>query len=371
MLAMHRLHLNIIGKYMFYELISFPLWKNDEKAIIKLSSVQKKYIQIFNEKVKRKEYGFIENNCLCGNKDKDKDLLISEKDRYGIACNIVLCEKCGLIRLEKRLDDESTAHFYMNLYRYIYVGIEFATQDFFTSQMDRGRTFLNLLKKYARLNDIDNVFEVGCGAGGLLYPFYLEDKFVSGCDFGEKYLEFGIYKGLNLYQGEIDPVKTPKESQDLIILSHVMEHLNNPLEALIDIIEYIKPGKYLLVEVPGIFDIKNTYHDPILYFQNAHVYNYYYSYLKRFFEALGLKVLYGNERCTFILQKPREYAPNKHVLISSDGLSLWADKVAKELKKQYLVHHLKLNSYYVRIGLIKLLEWLGIKSYIKAILPKK
>lgn len=356
---------------MLYKLIDFPLWKNDEKAIIKLSAVQKEYIQIFNEKVKQKEYGFIENDCLCGNKNRDKDILISKKDRYGIACNNVLCNKCGLIRLENRLNDESTAHFYMNLYRYIYVGNGCATHEFFISQMGRGRVFLSLVKKYTQFDKIKNVFEIGCGAGGILYPFYQEDKFVSGCDFGERYLEYGVGKGLKLYQGEIDPVKTPKESQDLIILSHVMEHLNNPLEALVDIIEYIKPEKYLLVEVPGIFDIKNTYHDPLLYFQNAHVYNYYYGYLKRLFETLGLQVLYGDEKCTFILQKPKEYIPTKHVLISGDDLSLWPDKIAKELKEQYVVHHLKLNSYYVRAGLIRLMDLLGIKASIKAIITKK
>ncbi len=127
------------------------------------------------------------------------------------------------------------------------------------------------------------------------FPLSLKkDTRVSGCDFGEKYLKFGQEKGLDLYDGEIDPQKTPKNSQDLIILSHVLEHITNPINFINEILEYLRDEKYLLVEVPGIFDIKRTYyHNPSVYFQNAHIFNFYKHYLNQFFETLGLKIIYG------------------------------------------------------------------------------
>jgi hypothetical protein len=112
-----------------------------------------------------------------------------------------------------------------------------------------------------------------------------------------------------------------------------MEHFDKPIQVMINLIKKIKPGKFLLVEVPGIFCIKNVYINPILYFQNAHVFNYYYYYLKIFFEQLGLDVLYGNERCTFVLQKPLDWKPVLIDVINDKHFEAWAVKIENYLKK--------------------------------------
>jgi len=355
---------------MLNMLVKFPIWKNDRKEVINLNKLQKDQIIVFENKIKTKKYNLVDNPCLCGNTNKTLDILVAQKDRYGIACDNVLCKKCGMIRLRERLDDNSTAEFYKNEYRDIYVGKEEASDDFFDSQSLRGKTFYNIIEKYVDIKEIKTVFEVGCGAGGILYPFHQEGKKVSGCDFGEKYLKFGQDKGLNIYQGEIDIYRTPKNSQDLIILSHVMEHFNEPLKTMNDIIGFITPSKYLLVEVPGIFDIPKTYINPILYFQNAHVYNYYYYYLKIFFQALGLEMIYGNERCTFLLKKPVDWTKKENIFIKDNELTIWADRVESELKKYYLMHLLKMNPHYYKAGLIKMLNFLGVKNILKKILGK-
>ena len=351
-------------------LIKFPIWKDDGKNVVSLNSLQKHQIENFTRKVKMQEYKFVNNPCLCGNTNVELDIVVAQKDRYGIACENVLCKKCGLIRLKERLDDISTAEFYQNEYRDIYVGEEQASDDFFDSQVQRGRIFYDLIEKFIDLKEIRTVFEIGCGAGGILYPFFESGKKVSGCDFGEKYLKYGQNKGLELYQGEIDESKTPKNSQDLIILSHVMEHFTEPLNAMNDIIKFITPGKYLLVEVPGIFWIPKTYINPILYFQNAHVHNYYYYYLKLFFETLGLRVVYGNERCTFIVQKPKNWKQKNNLVIYDKDLEKWANRVERSLKKYYLQHIFKLNPSYYKIGIIKILDIIGIKETVKKLLKR-
>ena len=94
---------------MIDKLINFPIWKDDGKAVKSLNNLQKKQIKNFINRVNSEEYKFVDNPCLCGNTDKNLDIIISQKDRYGIPCKIVLCKKCGLIRLKERLDDCSTA----------------------------------------------------------------------------------------------------------------------------------------------------------------------------------------------------------------------------------------------------------------------
>ncbi|HOI83649.1 MAG TPA: hypothetical protein PKW30_05025, partial [Campylobacterales bacterium] len=169
---------------MLNSLINFPIWKNDGAEVVELNVLQKEQIKNFIKKVESKEYKFVDNPCLCGNTDKSLDVLVTQKDRYGIPCENVLCKKCGLIRLKKRLNDYSTAEFYKNEYRDIYVGQELASDDFFGSQSQRGRAFLDLVASNVDISEIKTVFEIGCGAGGILYPFCQEGKKVSGCDFG-------------------------------------------------------------------------------------------------------------------------------------------------------------------------------------------
>lgn len=355
---------------MINKFVNFPIWKNDGEAVVELNSLQKKQINNFLSKIKLGEYRFIRNTCLCGNLDEAFDIVIAEKDRFGIPCINVLCKNCGLVRVKERLNDYSTSEFYKNEYRDIYVGKRKASESFFKSQSIRGEVFYNLVNKYTPIDSIGTVFEVGCGAGGILHPFYKQNKKVSGCDFGEQYLEYGKGKGLNLYKGEIDPNKTLLNSQDLIILSHVMEHFNEPVSTMNRIIKYVTPGKYILVEVPGVFNIPKTYFNPITYFQNAHIYNYNHDYLMVFFESLGLEVIYGDERCTFILKKPNNWRGRANVLIKDAVLNKLPIKVEARFKRSYLQYIFKLNPYYHRIILGETLDFIGLKKIIKKILNR-
>ena len=118
---------------MIENIVKFSLWKDDGKAIVTVNTLQKRQLDAFKKKVQKQEYKFINNPCLCGNKDEKQDILIAQKDRYGISCDNLLCKKCGLIRLKERLDDYSTSEFYKNEYRDIYVGENKASDDFFDS----------------------------------------------------------------------------------------------------------------------------------------------------------------------------------------------------------------------------------------------
>ena len=353
-------------------IINFPIWQNDGKATLALNDLQRQQIQNFITKVETRKYKLEKNPCLCDSHDASRDVVVTQKDRYGIPCEIVLCRRCGLIRLKERLDAPSTAEFYKSEYRDIYVGRRIASAVFFQDQIKRGREFYGILEKHLDLSSIKTVFEVGCGAGGVLYPFHESGKACSGCDFGEKYLRYGQDKGLQLYVGEVDRSRTQPKSQDLLILSHVMEHFNEPLQSMNELIEIVSPGGYLIVQVPGIFWIPRIYINPILYFQNAHVHNYYYYYLKIFFSVLGLEIIYGDERCTFLLKKPTLWKKKdlKNAVVWDSEMGKWAERIEHELKKDYLIHKLKLNQYYYKRFLVWCLKFLGIKDMLKKVLGK-
>ncbi len=256
--------------------ISFPIFKDDGIPYSKsLNSLQKQTIESFKQKLASKEYDFVPTQCLCGNRDKNLDIVVSEKDRYGLAIKTLLCKNCGLMRSEKVLDDYSIGEFYKNYYRSMYKGKEIASEEFFNQNIRRGEVFLERVKSLGLLDDVNNVFEMGCSSGALLYAFHKQNKKVSGCDFDVRYLSYGKSKGMALYEGEIDDAQTPDNSQDLIILSHVMEHFANPNDKINSLIRKISPEKYFLIEVPGIFTIEEDYFNTLVYFHVAHVFHYY------------------------------------------------------------------------------------------------
>lgn len=303
---------------------SFPLWKNDGKFTVRHPSKQQKEgIQLLKNDIEEKHLLLVHNSCLCNNEHPENDICISEKDRYGLAIPQILCSKCGIIRSGLVFDESSNAEFYKNYYRSIY-NAEIPMDDFWKDQCERGKKLLNLMNSHVNMDEIESVAEVGCGAGGILQPFHSAGKNVEGFDFD--YLAYGKTKGLALHFGDFHV--EAKRKYDLVILSHVMEHFLNPIESLQRIVAKINDKKYLLVEVPGILCIADTYYNPITYFQNAHIYNFYRDYLTVFFEKLGLKVVYGDEHCDFILQKPEGWELSS-VEMYDDSLKEYPGKIQK------------------------------------------
>ena len=108
------------------------------------------------------------NHCPCGEGDRDKDIVISEIDRYGLPLQTVLCVKCGTLRIDPYLDDKSLSEFYTDYYQQMY-GRSVKVDEYFAKQSNYGKKFFELAK--GSLRSGSNVLEFGCGAGGALGAF--------------------------------------------------------------------------------------------------------------------------------------------------------------------------------------------------------
>lgn len=326
--------------------MKYPKYRDDGRPFLKLSSVQAEALASYRRKVSDGEYQYEKNSCLCGNTDDSLDVVVAEKDRYGLPCRNVLCKRCGIVRSDPMLDQASTIRFYNSEYRPLYAGSATGTEAFFTEQNGRGLKILNHVKRLTRFDEIHNVFEIGCGAGGILFPFHEAGKKAAGCDYGERYLEFGRSRGLQLSHGNIRESGIAPESQDLIILSHVMEHFTKPLIEIGEILEYLKPGGYLFVEVPGLLNIARVYGRPIAYFQSAHIFNFHKRFLEAFFQSFGLELRSGDEVSRFLCRKPEQGALLRPVAIWDDRLKGMSRRVFVSLLWNRLFYWL--NPFWLR-----------------------
>lgn len=260
-------------------------FRYDRKAIIPLNSVQNDGII----SVKEKKYTHETVKCAVCNSNKFFNL--SEKDKHGIKMNVVICEKCGLVQTNPRMDKESYNEFYNSEYRKINRGSTKPTEEYFLTEYYNGK------KIYNYLGGVSGKFvvEIGTGMGGILKYFKEKHNKVYGVDIGKEYIEFGKNKGLDLEIGSIEKLKG-KNKPDVVILSHVLEHISNPVEELKKLRGYLKEDSIVYIEVPGIKNLEKSYRRNFLrYLQLPHVYHFTLTSLKNCLKKSGYDLVMGNE----------------------------------------------------------------------------
>lgn len=247
------------------------------------------------------KYSFEKVPCLvCDGSDFQ---ILSEKDRYGLPITVVICKTCGLIQTNPRMTKESQLKFYEHEYRDFYFENEGPTDKFFDEQVFHGKRIYDLVCNYKKKFTGKVVVEIGAGAGGILQVFKENQNQVLGLDLDADYLKFGEDKGINLSFGTIENLKDFKLKPDLVIYSHVLEHLPNPVEELKILRNYLKPSSVVYVEVPGVKDLRTT-HDQNFqkYIHIAHNYHFSLKTLKNVIRKAGFEMCYENEGVISLLK---------------------------------------------------------------------
>ncbi len=270
-------------------------FKNDGKPLLKLNNVQLTAKGEVEKKISDGEYKF--ENIRCPVCDSDKSDVLSEKDRYGLHHTVVACKSCGLIYTNPRMDQDSYNSFYNTEYRRLYVGNEVPTKSFFSGQYHKGRLIYDFLQSTfpkKTLSDL-SVLEVGCGAGGILYYFKSKGCKVKGLDLGNEYIEYGKENyQLDLNHGSL--TKDLNFTPDIVIYSHVLEHILDLHAELQKIKEICHKDSIIYIEVPGIKNIRNSYKmNTLLYLQNAHTFHFTLTSLTNVFVKNGFRRIRGTE----------------------------------------------------------------------------
>ncbi|KAA5821483.1 class I SAM-dependent methyltransferase [Algibacter amylolyticus] len=334
--------------------------KNDGVSILRLNELQIEIKKQIDNKVEIGNYHFEYISCpICNSNDKD---LIGEKDRYGLFFSTNLCQKCGLVYTSPRMIQESYNSFYNLEYRKLYGGSEEVSPTFFQFQKKFGKRIYTFLSNHNLLSKTPiNVLEVGCGAGGILDHFRDEGHFVKGIDLGEKYINYGISKyNLDLEVGSLKDI-TLEVKPDLIIYSHVLEHILDLNYELSLLKKHIKPETIVYIEVPGIKEIhKNYNYDILKYFQNAHTFHFTLNSLTNLFNKHGFELIYGNQ---FVMSAFKFKGDLDRIPISDYG-DVKTYMSSLESKR-------KLNEIYLflskknKLILFKILHFTGTYNFVK------
>lgn len=279
-------------------------YRHHKHSYLPLQKSQEQHRKQLLDKLLDGTYVEEKRNCpVCGSYDSD---IIAERDRYSLPVQTHICNACGLLRTNPCMREQDLVDFYKNHYRALYEGSAKPTADHFKFQVaNRGKPLLKFYNQHAPAHDKGLVLEVGSGCGGILYPFKEAGYDVVGLDFDEEYIQYGIEKGMDLREGDIHNVKLAQKPQ-LIIYSHVLEHVHSLEKELRRIHELLDDNGFVLIEVPGIYHIglKTSYlGDFLLYLQNAHLYHFTLSTLCNIMKKYGFELIYGDEVVRAIFKK--------------------------------------------------------------------
>ena len=294
---------------------------------------------------------------VCSN---EKLRVISEIDRYGFYYPTAICENCGNVQQSEYYTEEVLADFYSNIYRKIY-GSQLP-QEFFENQK-KGRG-IEIFKFVDSVCKPKRVLEVGCGAGGNLSVFRDNGCEVIGLDFDDDYLNVARKNGITTITGSLDKLGS-KDKYDLIILSHVLEHIVEPAGFLGILIEHLEDTGVIYIEVPSLNNVSEGgyEYDLLKYWQNAHSIHFTVATLNLLCKKVGLQSIKQTNfihSCWKKVKLTEEVTQEDMADTLSDTLKL-LDKIETRRKS----FRAKVIGF--RHLVIRFLAIIGVKDLIKSI----
>jgi ubiquinone/menaquinone biosynthesis C-methylase UbiE len=205
---------------------------------------------------------------LCGH--EGKLLYESLKDRlFGAPgeWNLKKCTnpECGLVWLDPMPLEEDIGKAYQNYYTHNidYVQISLvgrllrtiyrAVKTIPSHLVGMRREEVQLESMYLSNVSPGRLLEIGFGSGQFLKKMQLCGWEVEGVDFDSKAVE-GVKKryGFNVHVGSLESIGYPDNSFDAITMSHVIEHVHDPVALLKECYRILKPTGYLVAVTPNI-----------------------------------------------------------------------------------------------------------------------
>lgn len=157
------------------------------------------------------------------------------------------CRNCGSVQ---KLIDESTFDSLSPSYDPGFVSTDSTVRSELEASMDvegKGR----LLKRLLDPNDSGSLLDIGCGMGGFLLAGKRLGYEVFGVEPSASHGKAAVEVfGLNVVKGYFNS-RDFSNQFDVVILSHVIEHIYRPVEFFADVMRVVSPGGKLIVISPN------------------------------------------------------------------------------------------------------------------------
>lgn len=220
--------------------------------------------------------------CNCCNKEI---IDTKYKDQFNFE-SLQICTNCKHIQIKNIPENKIIKNFYENSYSKNRES--FISPEYFKIMRKRAKAQIEFINKHIDLKN-KKILDLGCGYGYLLKELKAYSNDILGLEFDPKAVEH-CNKALKVNATQIfsEADYSNIEKVDLIVMSHVLEHiadLNNTIETL------KQKTKYLFIEIPVYTSaISDQFKD-----QEGHLNFFNINSIKFFFESKNFKILDINQ----------------------------------------------------------------------------
>lgn len=166
---------------------------------------------------------------------------------------LVKCTECGLIFVNPRPKSSMILEQYNQDYFSSENPVSGGYEDYLADEDEICRTFNKRIEKLNTIfdkNKSPNLLEIGSAAGFFLEVAKRYGIQGQGIELCKELAAVGRKRGQKITISSIEDAKIPDASVDIVVLWDVIEHLNEPKEALIKLNRWLKPGGYLIMTTP-------------------------------------------------------------------------------------------------------------------------
>ena len=159
------------------------------------------------------------------------------------------CSDCGVYFLFNRPTEDEIGNYYDRDYQPYVSWYNFLTEKFISYRTKKEVRLFGKLNKGAK-----KLLDVGCSWGKYIKDMHDYGGFsVIGVEFNKKMCSVGQNKlGLDIRHGNLIEQKFDDNSFDIIVLSHVIEHLYNPKEVIKEIYRILSLNGLVFIKTPNI-----------------------------------------------------------------------------------------------------------------------
>jgi SAM-dependent methyltransferase len=184
--------------------------------------------------------------CASADLEKVQDQVLDIAGVGRCKLSFVVCRRCGLLHQNPLVAPEHLTKHYELFSNYTISDPAAARQAPPSSQTAR----LIALQRDA-FPDARSVYEIGAAAGAALNTFKRRGFTVGGCDLSLTATAQAMEVfGITLDRADADHAARHVGDFDIVLMSHVLEHLRDPLATLKELRAHMRAGAGLILEVP-------------------------------------------------------------------------------------------------------------------------
>lgn len=213
--------------------------------------------------------------CNC----KKGEILHHQKFKFSDECilpayyDFVSCLNCGFVFADSIINQSTYSTYYSDFSKYEEANSEVSSGGG-TSPWDKSRieNTVNDIARYCSTED--SVLDIGCANGGILSELKMKGYMhLLGLEPSEVCVKYVNRQGIKCSYGELFEAKEQLLHQkfDMIILSHVMEHIYDVRKALTILKSLLNENGLIYIEVPDAANYSKHYIVPYYYFDSEHI----------------------------------------------------------------------------------------------------